>query len=95
MSDNKYYFCPPLMSDGRHITNYVQNSVMNEYVKHKYGIIDNNVYRTFLQQNADRIMNNERTFLENNFNCSVPVKCSVQRGCTTTSRNPPPTSEQR
>ena len=47
MSDNKYIPCPPLMSDGRHITNYVPNSVMNEYVKHTYGISDNNYYRSF------------------------------------------------
>jgi len=81
MSDNKYYFCPPLMSDARHTTNYVPNSVMNEYVKNVYGIVDNNFYRSFLQQNAGKLMNDERTFMEKNFNCNVPVKCSHNNRC--------------
>jgi hypothetical protein len=79
MSDNKYYFCPPLMSDGRHITNYVQNTIMNEYMKHNYGILDNNQYRTFLQQNAETIMKQEDVFLNRNFNCTVPVHCSKSK----------------
>ena len=81
MSDNKYFFCPPLMQDCRHVTNYVPNSVMNEYVKHTYGIVDNNYYRTFLQQNAEKLMQDEKMFMEKQFNCSVPVKCSYRNDC--------------
>lgn len=81
MSDNKYHFCPPLMSDCRHVTNYVPNSVMNEYVKHVYGIHDNNYYRAFLQQNAEKLMNNDKEFMERQFNCTVPVSCSYKNRC--------------
>ena len=81
MSDYKYYFCPPLMEDSRHVTNYVPNSVMNEYVKHTYGISDNNYYRSFLQSNATELMKNEKLFMEKQFNCHVPVKCSQKNGC--------------
>ena len=85
MSDNKYQMCPPLMSDNRHVTNYTPNSVMNEYVKNVYGIIDNNLYRTFLQQNANKLMKNERVFMERHFNCTVPVKCSLSNKCNNNS----------
>jgi hypothetical protein len=81
MTDNKYQMCPPLMSDCRHITNYTPNSVMNEYVKNVYGIVDNNYYRTFLQQNARKLMKNEKVFMERHFNCHVPVQCSIKNKC--------------
>ena len=79
MSDNKYQMCPPLMSDARHSTNYTPNSVMNEYVKSVYGIVDNNRYRTFLQQNAQKLMNDERLFMEKYYGCTVPVRCSIKK----------------
>jgi hypothetical protein len=81
MADNKYQMCPPLMSDSRHITNYAPNSVMNEYVKNMYGIVDNNYYRTFLQQNGNNLMKNEKVFMERHFNCNVPVHCSMKNRC--------------
>ena len=81
MADNKFQMCPPLMSDARHITNYAPNSVMNEYVKNVYGIVDNNLYRSFLQQNGSKLMRNESVFMERNFNCNVPVNCSFKDRC--------------
>ena len=81
MADNKFQMCPPLMSDARHITNYAPNSVMNEYVKNVYGIVDNNLYRSFLQQNAGKLMRNESEFMERHFNCNVPVNCSFKNRC--------------
>lgn len=82
MSDNKYWSCPPLMSDARHTTNYVPNSVMNEYIKNVYKITDNNYYRAFLQQNGGKLMKDERAFMERQFNCTVPVKCSYNNKCS-------------
>ncbi len=81
MSDNKFQMCPPLMSDSRHITNHTPNSVMNEYVKNVYGIVDNNYYRTFLQRNAEKLMADERMFMEKHYNCHVPVLCSIKDRC--------------
>jgi hypothetical protein len=87
MSDNKYQMCPPLMSDARHITNYTPNSVMNEYVKNVYGIVDNNYYRSFLQQNGAKLLTNEKMFMERHFNCMVPVNCSQNNRCNNFSVN--------
>jgi hypothetical protein len=81
MSDNKFQMCPPLMSDGRHGTNYTPNSVMNEYIKDVHGIKNNNIYRTFLQKNAGNIINEERRFMNKYFNCHVPIKCSCSNLC--------------
>ncbi len=76
MSDNRYNQCPPLMSDARHITSYVPNVTMNEFMKSQFNITDNNKFRTYLQQNATNIIQQERTFFDKNFSCVVDKKCS-------------------
>lgn len=81
MSDNKYFMCPPLMEDCRHVTNFTPNSVMNEYIKDTYGIVNNNTYRTFLQKNGLKLMKSEKQFMEGQYSCKIPVRCSLRNRC--------------
>jgi hypothetical protein len=81
MADNKYRMCPPLMSDGRHITNYVNNAVTDEYIRKSNNIIDHNHYRTFLQNNGELIINNNKKRMETQFNCDVSIQCSLNNSC--------------
>ena len=75
--DNRYYKygCPPLMSDGRFITSYVDSDVMNQYIRHVNKIKTSNDFRMFLQKNGDKIINKERAFLVKKNTCKVDGKC--------------------
>lgn len=77
--DNRYFAngCPPLMSDGRFITNYTNNSVMNQYVRNMNNLNSTHDYRVFIQENAETIMNNERKFNEDNNMCSTDCSTKV------------------
>lgn len=46
----------PGMSDGRAFTSYESNCQMNMTTMNELKITDNNMYRKFLQDNAERIM---------------------------------------
>ena len=81
MSDNKYKMCPPLMSDGRHITNYVNNAVTDDYIRKSNNIIDHNHYRSFLQNNGEQIIINNQKRMEAQFNCDVSIQCSLNNFC--------------
>lgn len=59
-SDNKYFDCPPRMSDGRHFTDYRPNCEMNSVVKMDNKISNSFEYRNFLQQNASLILDINR-----------------------------------
>tara|TARA_B100000242_G_C42692848_1_gene324330 strand:+ start:29 stop:289 length:261 start_codon:yes stop_codon:yes gene_type:complete len=72
-SDNKFgecCKCPAKMDDSRLFTNYLPNSKLNSYVKKVNGITDDNMYRLFLQENGEKIMENERKFLDENKRCN-------------------------
>lgn len=68
--DNFYCNCPPMMDDGRFITNYKSSWSNNEYIKYVNGIVRNDDYRQFLQTNADQLLNSEWIFLKGNDSCS-------------------------
>jgi hypothetical protein len=57
--DNFYKSCPPMMSDGRFLTDYRTAVRREEYNKYTNNIVRNDDYRLFLQNNANTIMNNE------------------------------------
>tara|TARA_B100000900_G_C20294701_1_gene599614 strand:- start:114 stop:410 length:297 start_codon:yes stop_codon:yes gene_type:complete len=75
--DNRYYKygCPPLMSDGRFLTSYVDSDVLNQYVRHVNKLKTSNDFRVFLQKNGDAIMNRERAYLISKNTCGVNGKC--------------------
>lgn len=67
--DNYYANCPPKMSDGRHMTDYTESTLVNEQIKYVNGIIRDDEYRMFLQEKAVPIMNREWDFLKTNKSC--------------------------
>ena len=56
--DNFFKDCPAVMSDGRAFTDYRTSSRREQYNKMINGIVREDDYRMFLQQNANTIMDN-------------------------------------
>jgi hypothetical protein len=75
--DNRYYAykCPPLMQDGRFITNYTKNSTFEQFIRNINQIDSVQEYKQFLQENGDTIINRERAYLNNINTCAVHGKC--------------------
>ena len=69
--DNFFKGCPAKMSDGRLFTDYRMSSRRNEHMKYINNISNEDDYRMFLQQNADKIMNTEWQQLRATKSCSV------------------------
>ena len=59
-SDNKYFGCPPKMSDGRHFTDYRPNCFLNGMVRDENKLTNSFQFRNFLQQNATELMDINR-----------------------------------
>lgn len=83
--DNRYYNynCPPLMNDGRFISNYVRSSTFDQYIKNFSNVSNATEYRHYLQNNGSTIMNNIKGYLHQNNTCSVEGKCLPMSGPTT------------
>ena len=66
-SNNKYFNCPPRMSDGRHFTDYRSNCYVNDLVRYSNNTMSDYAYRQFLINNAVDLMkvNNEYTYQKN------------------------------
>jgi hypothetical protein len=75
--DNKYfqYKCPPLMQDGRFITNYIKSSTFEQFIRNVNKIDSAQEYKQFLQQNGDTIINRERAYCESVNTCPVNGRC--------------------
>ena len=75
--DNRYfnYKCPPLMNDGRFITNYMESRVFEQYIRNINKLDSAQDYKNFLQNNAESIMEKERTFAESNNKCTLNEAC--------------------
>lgn len=60
-SNNKYFNCPPRMSDGRHFTDYRQSDYVNNLLRMTAHINGSYQYRQFLIHNATNLImaNNE------------------------------------
>jgi hypothetical protein len=67
--DNFYGNCPAKMDDGRFTTNYRTDSCINEQIKYVNGIVRDDDYRYFLQQNGQKLMDSEWAYLKKTFNC--------------------------
>jgi hypothetical protein len=83
--DNRYFAngCPPLMSDGRFITNHLRYNVFDQFIRNMNDIGSNHEYRHFLQNNANQILNKERKTLVENNTCNVNGKCVPVSGKAT------------
>lgn len=57
--DNYFKASPAKMSDGRIFTDYRSSTTREEYNKYKMNITRNDEYRLYLQNNADKILNNQ------------------------------------
>jgi hypothetical protein len=75
--DNRYFKneCPPLMQDGRFITNYMESRVVEQFIRNVNEIQSAQEYRHFLQQNGDTIINRERAYYEKMNTCDVQGRC--------------------
>lgn len=72
-SDNKFGACcgcPALMGGSRELTNHLLNSKMNAHIRNLNNNPNHHQNRAFLQQNANKIMTNERTYFNNNLVCN-------------------------
>ena len=67
--------CPPLMSDGRFVTSYVDSGVLVQFIRHVNEIGSAQDFKNFMQKNAVEIMNKERNFIVEKNTCDVNGKC--------------------
>ncbi len=56
--DNVYKNCPPKMGDTRWMTDYRSANTREQHNKYKNGIVDDDEYRMFLQNNGSTLMDN-------------------------------------
>ena len=75
-SNNKYFNCPPLMSDGRNFTDYRPNDYVNNLARHKNKVISSYNYRQFLIHNTKNLIK-----INNNYNV-------MMNGCSPCNANP-------
>jgi hypothetical protein len=75
--DNRYYQygCPPLMQDARFITNYLQNRIVEQYIRNINKIDSAQDYKNFLQKNGAAILDREFEFFTKNNTCNVNGRC--------------------
>jgi hypothetical protein len=75
--DNRYhsYGCPALMQDGRFITNYTDSRIFEQNIRKINNIESAHDYRTFLQENAETLMNREREVMIQVNSCQVNGEC--------------------
>lgn len=59
------------MSDGRVFTSYEPDCMLNQSLQKKYGTTDIHSYRYFLQQNAEKVMNDLKISKEDCTSCPV------------------------
>jgi len=67
--DNFYLDCPPMMSDGRLFTDFRTAIRRDEGYKYMNGIVRDDEYRVFLQQNAEKIMDETWKYTSKNKTC--------------------------
>jgi len=82
--DNFYNKCPAMMDDGRFVSDYKSATRRNEYIKYINNIDRDDQFRSFLQNNANTIMDNVWNHHEQNDTCSVnrcvhtfPTRCTA------------------
>lgn len=68
-SNNKYFDCPALMSDGRIITDYRSSNTLNDMIRISNNTLSSYEYRQFLTNNAVDIMKVNNDYLMNKNSC--------------------------
>lgn len=61
--------CPPLMSDGRHGTDYRPSCDTHQLIQRQNGITSSHDFRYFLQNNAEQLMDINSRYFESNKSC--------------------------
>ena len=69
-SNNKYFDCPALMSDGRIMTDYRSSNTLNDLIRISNNTLSSFEYRQFLTNNADNIMKINNDYVTNKNSCS-------------------------
>jgi len=59
-TNNKYFDCPALMSDGRSFTDYRSSRQATNSLRSEMNIINSHNLREFLIKNTDKLIQNER-----------------------------------
>lgn len=77
--DNRYskYGCPGIQIDSRNLTNYYPRRAFEQFIKGTNNIESAHDYKTFLQQNADTIMERETNYIIQNNTCAVNGACNM------------------
>lgn len=78
-SNNKHFKCPPMVSDGRHFTDYRPNCHINNLLRVNNNISNSYEYRMFLTNNANNLMDLNRTYACQK-NCCGPCKEPYHEG---------------
>ena len=75
-TNNKYFQCPPRMSDGRHFTDYRSNVYVNDLIRYTNKTGSNYEYRQFLIHNADSLMKMNNEYMDYMNGCK---ECNAQQ----------------
>jgi hypothetical protein len=67
--DNYWKGCPPRMNDGRFLQDFRTADRREQYIKHINGIVRDDDYRMFLQQNGAKVMDKEWEILRKTQSC--------------------------
>jgi hypothetical protein len=70
--DNIFKGCPARMDDGRFFTDYRTANTRNQYIKTINGLVRDDDYRGFLQQNTNTLMDNEWNYMKQ-YSCTPKV----------------------
>jgi hypothetical protein len=73
-TNNKYFNCPPRMSDGRHFTDYRPSCDVNNLISSNNNLISSYDYRQYLTQNADKLMDINRAYTVQMNSCGPCVQ---------------------
>lgn len=61
-TNNKFFNCPPRMSDGRHFTDYRPSCDLNNLIASNNNLVSSYDYRQYLIQNSDKLMDINRGY---------------------------------
>lgn len=68
-SNNKYFDCPALMSDGRIMTDYRSATTLNDMIRLNNKTLSSYDYRQFLIHNGEAIMKINDEYMDNKNSC--------------------------
>lgn len=86
-SNNKYFNCPALMSDGRIMTDYRPSSYVNDLIRVNNGTYSSYNYRQFLMRNANELMEANNTYVQSKNECDQKMVDIPTEGTCIYNRN--------